>query len=146
MYSLDGRSESVYTLCCKASSDQDVMDPVEGVTKENRISDQFIIRFITSLGSYESHEGAIHEGACSFMNRHPFPLVHINNVVQTINLYNNSFPQFILSALLLTTEGKPEEEVHNYKMRFLQRKLLQQNINCGNMKICCDILVIATNV
>ena len=70
------------------------------VTKENRISDQFIIRFITSLGSYKSHQGVIHEGAYSFMNRHPFPLVHINTVVQTINQYNNSFPQSFLSFTL----------------------------------------------
>ena len=70
------------------------------VTKENRISDQFIIRFITSLGSYKSHQEAIHEGACPFMNRHSFPLVHINIVVQTINQYNNSFPQSFLSFTL----------------------------------------------
>ena len=26
-----------------------------------------------SLDSYKHHEGAIHEGVCPFMNRHPFP-------------------------------------------------------------------------
>ena len=85
---------------------------VLSVTKENRISDQFIIRFITSLGNYKSHQGVIHEGVCPFMNRHSYPLVHINIMIQTINQYNNSFPQSFLS-FTLTIAHRSDDEAHS---------------------------------
>ena len=67
------------------------------VTKKNRISDQFIIIFITSLDSYESHEVA-----CPFVNRHPFLFVHVNTVVQTINQHDNHSLSFFHSTTFST--------------------------------------------
>jgi len=69
-----------------------------------------------SLGSYKHHEGAIHEGACPFMNRHPFPSCTYkycglnHQSIQSIIYYTLSFNftlQHVITHASLYAEHSP---------------------------------------